>query len=86
MKRMYFFGGYAQQSHLIAERLGFKRGEYLVVTAAGQSNLRGMRGQTMYVVGEASERDDYERVIGEALINDFTVIYIDSEVMKIIEG
>lgn len=86
MKRMYFFGKNVQQSHSIASRLGFNRGEYIVVAGADSSSMRGMRKHTLYVVGEAHERDDYDQVVSNALMYDFTVVYIDSEVMKIIEG
>ena len=86
MDRIFFFGGNTVQSHRIAERLGFRRGQYVVVIGYESTCIRGLRGETMYVVGDAAERDDYNDVINDALMRDFTVVYIDDEVLDLVEG
>lgn len=86
MDRIFFFGGNTVESHRIAERLGFRRGQYVVVIGYDCNSIRGMRGETMYVVGNAAARDDYTHVINEALMGDFIVVYIDDEVLDLVEG
>lgn len=84
--RIYFFGGNTVEAHSIAERLGFRRGEYIVVIGYDCNSIRGMRCQTIYVVGNAAARDDYTHVINEVLMRDFIVVYIDDEVLDLVEG
>lgn len=86
MERIFFFGGSATESHEIAAELGFNRGEYVVIIDSQCSKMRGLRSQKLFVVGNADARADYHRIVNEALINDFTVIYIDSEVLNLIDG
>jgi hypothetical protein len=84
--RIFFFGGNTGEAHSIAERLGFRRGQYVVVIGYNCTSIRGMRGETIYVVGNAAARDDYTHVINEALMRAFTVVYIDDEVLNLVEG
>lgn len=86
MERIFFFGGTATESHDVAKRFGFNRGEYTVVLDAQSHHMRGLRKQTLFVVGTADARSDYNCVVNGALVDGFTVIYIDSEVLKQIEG
>lgn len=83
---IYFFGGDTREAHSIAEKLGFRRGQYIVTIGYECNSVRGMRGETMYVVGNASMRDDYHHVINEALMCDFIVVYIDDEVLSLVNG
>lgn len=86
MERIFFFGGGATEAHDIANQLGFNRGEYVVIIDSQCSKMRGLRGQTLFVVGNADARSDYHMIVNSALINDFTVIYIDSEVLDLVGG
>lgn len=86
MDRIFFFGRDTVESHRIAERLGFRRGQYVVVIGYESTCIRGLRGETMYVVGHANGRDDYESVVVGALMRDFIVVYIDDEVLDLVEG
>ena len=86
MDRIFFFGGTATEAHNIAKQLGFNRGEYIVVVDAQSHYMRGLRGQTLFVVGTADARSDYSCVVGGALSSDFTAIYIDDEVLDLVEG
>ena len=83
--RIFFFGGNTVESHRIAERLGFRRGQYVVVIGYESTCIRGLRGETMYVVGTAYERDDYISVIADALMRDFIVVDVNDEVLDLVE-
>lgn len=86
MSKTFFFGGTATEAHDIAKRFGFNRGEYTVVLDAQSHHMRGIRGETLFVVGTADARSDYNCVVNGALCDNFTVIFIDSEVLDQIEG
>jgi hypothetical protein len=86
MDRIFFFGRDTVEAHGIAERLGFGRGQYIVVIGGEDNRTRGLRGETMFVVGNAADRKDYNEVVCNALMNNFVVIYIDDEVLSLIEG
>lgn len=86
MDRIFFFGGNTGEAHNIAYRMGFRRGEYIVIIGHECNHTRGLKGRTMYVVGSAADRKDYEAVVGDVLTRDFIVVYIDDEVLNLIEG
>lgn len=85
MERIFFFGGSATESHEIAAELGFNRGEYVIIIDSQCSKMRGLRGQKLFVVGNADARADYDRIVSGALVDGFTVIYITDDTLKLIE-
>ncbi|MNE19219.1 hypothetical protein D3C80_1122900 [compost metagenome] len=85
MDRIFFFGGGAAEAHDIAKQIGFNRGEYIVILDSRCSKMRGLRNQTLFVVGNADARADYHQVVNGALVDGFTVIYITAETLKLID-
>lgn len=84
MKQIFFFGLNTADARSVANRMGFHAGHYIAIGGTTH-NMRGTRGETMYVVGRAAERDDYKDVINEGLMRDFTIVHIDDEVLNLID-
>lgn len=84
MEHIFIMAENFSQAHAYAERLGFKRGQYKVVTERHQT--RGLRHATMFMVPRAERHHSYVEIFNEAQLRDFTIIFIDEETLDIIDG
>jgi len=71
-------------AHYYAKELGLNRGQYRAIGSL--DNIRGMRRCTAFIVPKADVREDYERLYHQMIFADFTMIFIDEDVLDIIDG
>ena len=73
-KLIYVLAGNYEQ----ARKFAYSKGAHYTRTVYvdRREKLMGLRGEKIYVVGTASERDNYRKLLMEARIREFVVEYV----------